>query len=201
MTIALYLLARLVIAVVFIVISRAVVKLLRLDERFLKLVHVTLSDRRASGLALLMSGLMGLIAVSGWEVFHVDQRLHALLPYSEPAKPDRTATKSQLETFYVEGQQLLYRNFPPNTTETDKDFQKYITDFNEFQKRLYNWAASNMGTPAAARIFDYSTAPSMSWDRARNRTQNNIINMLIAIQRNLQVVIESDAWDTPVPHN
>src|SRR5438552_9374879 len=114
-------------------------------------------------------------------------------PDSPLAGKDRTATKAQLQKFYVEVGELLDITLPGDISA--EDFKKYESSTEQRIKNMARWIGDNMGPAALARFTDRSGMSEVRYRKALNRTHNLMTMDQTRYRQNLLAMIESSAWD------
>ena len=109
------------------------------------------------------------------------------------AGKDRTATKAQLQKFYVEVGELLDITLPGDISA--EDFKKYESSTEQRIKNMARWIGDNMGPAALARFTDRSGMSEVRYRKALNRTHNLMTMDQTRYRQNLLAMIESSAWD------
>jgi hypothetical protein len=101
----------------------------------------------------------------------------------------------KLGSFYAEGEKLANDGPPSRDPE---EYRKYQAELKDWRLRTVQWLNENMGPNAAQKFLDWQTqfrpigfegaAVQEVWDR----------DYALAIGRNLDLMIQSDAWDKPI---
>jgi hypothetical protein len=105
---------------------------------------------------------------------------------------DRSAIKEKLGSLFVEGEKLANDGPPSREPEEYKKYQVALADW---RLKTVQWLNENMAPAASAKFLDwqaqykpigYEGAGSQEiWDR----------DYTFALARNLDLMIQSDAWD------
>jgi hypothetical protein len=105
---------------------------------------------------------------------------------------ERSAIKEKLSPLFVEGEKLA--NDGPPSRQPD-EYKKYQAALADWRLRTVQWLNENMAPAAAARFLDWQAqfkpigfegaGPQEVWDR----------DYTFALARNLDLMIQSDAWD------
>jgi hypothetical protein len=140
------------------------------------------------GLGLMIIGLV--IAVIGGIVVFIERPSVAAVASTSK---DRSATKTQLQTFYIKMGEMI--DTPLNKDISAEDFEKYKTDSDKTLTEMANWIKENMGEAALARFADRSGMSQVWYSRAANDTHNAMLMNQTRIRLNLLAMIESSAWD------
>lgn len=105
---------------------------------------------------------------------------------------DRSAIKQPLGLFYIEGQKLA--NDGPRSREPE-EYKKYQAALADWRAKVTRWLNENMSPTASSKFADWQdqfrsigfqgAGQQEIWDR----------DYTFALTRNLDLMIQSDAWD------
>ncbi len=139
--------------------------------------------------------VLGLIALGLGSAIIYNISIASAPPQIPKASADKSARKSALQGFYLEGGELLARPIPKDISA--ENFKKYEEDCNAWLNRTVNWIGENMGEAAKGRFLDTSGYLSFSYPNAANEEHGKIIGGINNFRKNLQVlIVEFDAWDS-----
>lgn len=116
------------------------------------------------------------------------------------AKEDRAALREQLKKFYAEAEPLalggpITKDSPPEAVE------KYGVEIAAWRDKTADWIRQNMGDAASERFQNINgylgTRAYFHFNQSVNLQHNWYINEVEYLRENLELMIQSDAWDKP----
>ncbi len=106
---------------------------------------------------------------------------------------ERRGLVEQLQNFHAESMPIFNARLQKGIST--EDFDKFEATFDEWVVRTATYIEQNMGEAAKARFLDYCPGYSSTFTRAVNEKHNARLNLMWAYQKNLTMLIRSDAWD------
>lgn len=106
---------------------------------------------------------------------------------------ERTATKAQLQTFYIELGQMIDIQVPKDIST--EDFAKFGAASDLKIGEMASWILKNMGPPAFARFLDRTGMMAVTYPAAVNQIHNTLLMNESRYRQNVLAMIESSAWD------
>ena len=148
-----------------------------------------------TGPRLLIGAALGIAALIGFSecLRFVNNRETLLIAEKSAVTDKRAAIRTQLQQFYVEAGPLIQRQLPKDISK--EDFDKYVAEADAWVNTTATWIDKNLGVAARERFLDRTGMMAMSDPSAVNPVHNNIRQNLTRMRQNLQVLIETGAWD------
>jgi hypothetical protein len=106
---------------------------------------------------------------------------------------NRSATKAELQKFYIELGALLEVQLKQDISPAD--FENYKAESNRILNEQAQWIKDNMGDAALARFADKSNMKEVRFKKAVNDVHNIMLMNQTRFHENLKDLIESSAWD------
>jgi hypothetical protein len=106
---------------------------------------------------------------------------------------NRSATKAQLQKFYIELGALLDVQLKRDISPAE--FESYKTESNRILNAQAQWIKDNLGDAALARFTDKSDMKAVQFEKAVNDVHNIMLMNQTRFIQNLKDLIESSAWD------
>lgn len=122
-----------------------------------------------------------------------EENVKAPVPQQPNIQAQRRKLVEQLQNFYAESMPIFNANLQKDIST--EDFDKFESTFDEWVVRTATYIERNMGEAAKARFLDYGPGYSSTFMRAVNEKHNAILNLMWAYQKNLTMLIRSNAWD------
>jgi hypothetical protein len=148
-----------------------------------------------NGPRLLIAAALGIAALIGFSecLRFINSRETLFLAQQNAASDKRAAIRAKLQQFYVDGGPIINRHLPKDISK--EDFDKYVAEANQWVNDTANWIGENLGIAARERFLDRTGMLAMTDPSAVNETHHAVRQNLTRMRQNLQVLIESGAWD------
>ena len=109
------------------------------------------------------------------------------------ASNDRSATKSQLQSFYASGSEIVNRKIPVNVSEQDWDV--YVGEANRWVSGTRAWIQNNLGSSAVAKFQATNMSAMIGSGNGIHDKHDNLLTNMNKFMENLGVLIELDSYD------